>query len=385
MDEDYDAVAQDRTLFSGFSVSDVVALGAFPDYATLSEVPLPEPLNDFDINTAQGRPYRPLRWPYHQTMAIHKLDTDFWIELDNTYKDQIATRKEIYRKHGKDIIQALPGSKLACKELTEMTIEFLCARYSNHFERNGGTFTNHILGKSYDVARTDPLSLLLENIPEDFALMLRDPETGTYKFRAGVICASTGWSLGTKIGMGLPDIHSPVPDYKQKMQLSMDRFFTKMSTSKPVQRGAWGFEVGKHLYTPPNHPDLSHRDSQSPTLRPEDIYLRVDWQTLRRLPLSGAIVFNFKVFFTPVTELKDEPYIPSLSLKVFSESKDNLRRYKEVYHTEHVLTPLLEEYEKYQIDQGIIEKGWEPHTLVENPFFPGWEDKWTRMQAAVQM
>lgn len=104
-----------------------------------------------------------------------------------------------------------------------MTIEFLCARYPIHFERNGGTFTNHILGKSYDVARTDPLSLLLENIPEDFALMLRDPETGTYKFRAGVICASTGWSLGTKIGMGLPDIHSPVPDYKEKMQLSMDR------------------------------------------------------------------------------------------------------------------------------------------------------------------
>lgn len=69
MNEDYDAVAQDRTLFSGFSVSDVVALGVFPDYATLSEVPLPEPLNDFDINTAQGRPYRPLRWPYHQTMG----------------------------------------------------------------------------------------------------------------------------------------------------------------------------------------------------------------------------------------------------------------------------------------------------------------------------
>ncbi len=156
------------------------------------------------------------------------MDSDYWIELDNTYKELIQTRKDIYSKHGKDIIQALPGSKLACKELTEMVIEFLCARYPQQFERQGGLFTNHILGKSYDVASTDPLSLLLDNIPEDFAIMLRDPETGTYKFRAGVICASTGWSLGTKIGMGLPDIHSPVPDYKQRMQLSMDRLVLKI-------------------------------------------------------------------------------------------------------------------------------------------------------------
>ena len=153
-----------------------------------------------------------------------------------------------------------------------------------------------------------------------------------------------------------------------------------MPTSKPVQRGAWGFEVGKHLYTPPNHPDLSHRDSQNPSLSPDDLYLRVDWQTLRRLPLSGAIVFNFKVFFTPVTELKDEPYMPSLSLKVFSDSKENLRKYKVVYHTEHILKPLLAEYERHQIDKGVIEKDWEHHTLAENPFFPGWEEKWRRMQ-----
>jgi hypothetical protein len=153
-----------------------------------------------------------------------------------------------------------------------------------------------------------------------------------------------------------------------------------MPTSKPVQRGAWGYEVGKHLYTPPNHPDLGNRDSQNLSLDPEDIYLRVDWQTLRRLPLSGAIVFNFKVFLTPVAELKDEPYIPSLSLKVFADSKDNLRKYKEVHHTEHILKPLLAEYEKHQIVKGIIEKDWEPHTLAENPFFPGWEEKWRRVQ-----
>lgn len=69
MDEDYDSAESERTLFSGFKVSDVIALGDFPDYATLSEVPLPKPIRDSDITTAKGRPYRPFRWPYHQTMC----------------------------------------------------------------------------------------------------------------------------------------------------------------------------------------------------------------------------------------------------------------------------------------------------------------------------
>ncbi|KAL6362352.1 hypothetical protein LRP88_03630 [Fusarium phalaenopsidis] len=376
MDENHATASPERFIYSGFTVGDVLKLGNFPDYAALSEVPLPKPVEDFDINTAQPRPYRPLRWPYHQTMSFQKMETDYWIELDNMYHRYIQERKKIFAKNGKDILNALPGSELACKELTEMVIHFLCARYPRYFQLKGNTFINHIFGTEYDLSTIDPLHVLLENVPEDFAIMLRDPQTGRYHFRAGVICASTGWSLGTKLGLGLPEIHEPVPDYREKMQLSMDRFFTKMPVSKPIQRGAWGFEVGQHLYMPPEDPGLSIRDSQDPSLRLEDLYFRVDWQTLRRLPLSGAVVFNFKVFFTPVTSLKDEPYVPSLSLKVISDSKENLIRYKSVWHVEHILKPALAEYERYQIENGIMEKDWQHQTLPESPFFRGWEAKW---------
>jgi hypothetical protein len=54
---------------TGFTVEEIKALGNFPDYATLSGVPLPAPYTDFDIKTAMSRPYRPFRWPYHQTMC----------------------------------------------------------------------------------------------------------------------------------------------------------------------------------------------------------------------------------------------------------------------------------------------------------------------------
>jgi hypothetical protein len=54
---------------TGFSTAEVKAMGDFPAYDVLSGVPLPEPYKDFDIAKALPRPYRPLRWAYHQTMC----------------------------------------------------------------------------------------------------------------------------------------------------------------------------------------------------------------------------------------------------------------------------------------------------------------------------
>lgn len=55
---------------TGFSVDDIKSLGDFPDYATLSGVPLPSPYPEHDIDKATPRPYRPFRWAYHQTMCM---------------------------------------------------------------------------------------------------------------------------------------------------------------------------------------------------------------------------------------------------------------------------------------------------------------------------
>lgn len=131
---------------------------------------------------------------------------------------------------------------------------------------------------------------------------------------------------------------------------------------------------------PPSHPHETLRLSQSPSLPLSRIHLRVDWQTLRRLPLSGAIVFNFKALFTPLEEFRDEPYVPALCGKVLREGKNALMEYKNTWHVEHVAVPALEKWEREQVDRGLVEAGWEVKTLEEAPWFPGWEAKWRRQQ-----
>ena len=131
---------------------------------------------------------------------------------------------------------------------------------------------------------------------------------------------------------------------------------------------------------PPGDSHESYRGVQLPGLELERCHLRVDWQMLRRLPLSGAVVFNFKALFTPVEEFRDEPYVPGLVLKVLDEGKRELMGYKNAWHTEHVVKPALEAFHEEQIEKGMVEGDWEPRTLDESSWFPGWEAKWHRQQ-----
>ena len=153
-----------------------------------------------------------------------------------------------------------------------------------------------------------------------------------------------------------------------------------MPTDKPIQRASWGLEVGQPIYMPPGDPHERLRASQNPSLRLSECYLRVDWQTLRRLPLSGAIIFNFKGLFTSVSEFRDEPAIPPLIVKILKEGKKSIMNYKNTWHVEHVVLPALEEWSKEQEENGLVERDWNVTTLEESPFFKGWEEKWHRQQ-----
>ncbi|KAF2027602.1 hypothetical protein EK21DRAFT_71608 [Setomelanomma holmii] len=316
------------------------------------------------------------------TPSLIKMESDWWLEIENSYAERIRERQALLAKHGDAVLQALPGSELACKELMEMALQFLCARYPHYFQldKDKMIFHNNILETQTNLKTTEPLHVLFNNIPEDFAIMLRDDETGFYLFRAGIICSSLGWNVASKIGMRLHEIHAPIPDYKEKMQFSMDRYFAKKPTDKAIQRGSWGLEVDQPLYMPPGDPHEKHREYQMGDLDLSRCNLRVDWQTLRRLPLSAGVVFNFKALFTPVEEFRDEPYIPGLLLKVLNEGKKSLMEYKNTWHVEHVVKPALERFHKEQVEKGLVPEDWAPHTLEESPWYPGWEEKWHRQQ-----
>ncbi|OJA18513.1 hypothetical protein AZE42_08719 [Rhizopogon vesiculosus] len=199
-----------------------------PDFAQLTGFPHPKPVHILDIAHARPRPYRPFRWEYHQNMSLKKLEPDYWLELESTYLERIAQRRKLHALHGKRIMDELPGSEAASRELMEMIVQYICLRYPKQFDYDEWTsiFRNHILGSTVNIKTVHPLVFLLENVPEDFLITQEDQETGLYTLQAAVSASGVGWNMSQKIGRPLHEIHGPVPDYKEKMAFSMDRHVT---------------------------------------------------------------------------------------------------------------------------------------------------------------
>lgn len=90
-EDDYRLCDESKYIASGFSIKEIKALGDFPDYAALSDVPNPQPYHNFDIDKAVPRPYRPFRWAYHQTMCEYS-STVAGISSDSHSPDQARNR-----------------------------------------------------------------------------------------------------------------------------------------------------------------------------------------------------------------------------------------------------------------------------------------------------
>ncbi len=397
---------------TGFTLRQIRRLlgrAALPDYAVLSGVPHPRPCAPaFVLDRSHFRPFRPFRWRYHQHMALTRLDPDYWLELERGYRASLAVRHALLAEHGERVVFCSGGGEggpekgqttvdLACRELLEMALQFLCRRYPPLFcleqeerpEKEGAppataVFFNRVLGTRTplppDLDGRACLRILFDHVPEDFAIMLRSSGnagkgdggdgggTGRYVLRAAAVCSSVGWHIGQHRDRPLGAIHTGVTDYAARMARSMDRYFARLPTDQPIQRGSWTIEGAPVLFG--ERPEAEVPDTA-------DLHLRCDWQTLRRLPLTGAVVFNFKAVFAPLSALRTEPRVPALLHRVLRDGDPRLVvPGKCTPAVRAAALPALAAWAAEQVAQGTVPADWEPSTLDESPFFPGWEARW---------
>jgi hypothetical protein len=130
-------------------------------------------------------------------------------------------------------------------------------------------------------------------------------------------------------------IHGPVPGYEEKLEKSMDKFFASMPFGKMIWRSNWSVSTdgvlfnleGAHVdirhepetkagngirveMAPPTYEASAEEEAawkeKSKAIDPEKCHLRMERQTLHRLEKTGALVFGFKTFMEPLSDLKEE-------------------------------------------------------------------------------
>jgi len=110
-----------------------------------------------------------------------------------------------------------------------------------------------------------------------------------------------------------------------------------------------GFEHGDRFAPPKN--------LAAPT--PETLRLRTERQTLRRLPISGAIIFTIRTYVIPLEELGRERGVPGRLASSMRGWPVEVGEYKGKDRGSWYRTALdyLDDCHRQQVDRGEVEEG----------------------------
>jgi hypothetical protein len=241
--------------------------------------------------------------PYRMAMGLVGTDPAELIELDEHYVPEMAERRRLLAVRHGDVFATLPGSEAARQEVLDILAELLPRRFPSWFSRDGATLRNHLTTEAWDLARLphDPLEVAGRLVQEDLCLLRLTPEGPVLD--AAVLCFPSRWSLAEKLGQPLATIHTRVPFYADRLAKPVDRLMPNLRDGKMVVRLNWGMTDDPALYAESRKFRREHNPDVTADNAGEKIWLRVERQTLRLLPASGAVLFGIRTHLYTVGRL----------------------------------------------------------------------------------
>jgi len=245
--------------------------------------------------------------PYRMAMGLMALKPVDWIEIDSRYAEEIALRRSLLAERSDEVLGALPGSEAACREVLDQLTGFLPERFPDLFERVGTGLINRVNGDRWTVEGDvgDPLGIAGCLVQEDLCI-LQEVE-GELRLTAGVLCFPNRWRLSDKLGRPMMAIHGPVPSYAERLGKPVDRFISLLAPDRPVWRLNWSLTDDPALFQPVGHGRRDIDPDITPDTAGRRMFLRVERQTLRRLPRTGAVLFTIRTYQRPLEALADRP------------------------------------------------------------------------------
>ncbi|KAI7969976.1 hypothetical protein EIK77_000372 [Talaromyces pinophilus] len=166
------------------------------------------------------------------------------------YLDRIQLRKDLIARHEDQVLAVNPPAIEAVRELYSWLVDqYLPQRYGDIFElhrqESSGNIETFLQNKvTDDIVPIDPnlqspedaLRIIGRQVEEDFLFLLPSGPEEQLVLEAYIACFPAGFAWTMKRGKTLAEIHQPVPDYKKKLQLSMDRFLSRLEPGKFVKR-----------------------------------------------------------------------------------------------------------------------------------------------------
>ena len=255
------------------------------------------------------------------TLGLRSRTEAEWLPFDDAFgnaarrRNQMTERDWLFDNRHDETFNALNGSEDAGAEARDMVTAHL-AKYHGTVPK----VSKHGM---------HPLEATARMVPEDLLLLKPCPREGDetlldWTLLAAALAFPAHWVLAEKMGRSLAGIHEPVPHYGERLETPMDRFFTNMKVGPISQRWNWSVMTSNSLFTP-------HRSARTP-LAPgagiDEIFIRMESQTLRKLPRTGMILFTIRTYAEPLTRWATMPGAVASLLQMLDGMTPEMRDYK---------------------------------------------------------
>jgi hypothetical protein len=238
------------------------------------------------------------------TIGMSMLDPKDWIEPDEHLARHLARKDELLATNRDIVFREEPDTRVAQAEILDMLAGFLSERFPEVWRRDGSRMEILPAGRSVDLSSDEaPLLTASRLVQEDLCLMRDGP--GGYRLAAASLCFPSSWSLTEKFGQTLDGLHGNVPGYPDFLAGRMARIFANLKTELPVSRLNWSIYADDDLHHPQSKARPRHWVAD--TGEPIHAFIRVERQTLRRMPVSGDILFTIKIYVDPVEAFRTHP------------------------------------------------------------------------------
>lgn len=253
-----------------------------------------------------------------------------WFEIDDERAAYLAEKDRLFAQDPTAVFLAEDETAEAQSEVFAAVAQFLVDLYPERYRRTD----DGILVDGVDLVSMSagvPALHAAARLVQDDLVMMR-ARYGAWRLVAGSVCFPSSWSLAEKFGRRLEDVHAPVPGFGAKSRNAsvINRIFDNLQPNELMWRQNWGVYDTDAVRLPTTAHD---RAARLESVTAENLVIRVERQTLCKLPVSGDILFGIRIYRDSLADIKKSSHknemLSDLAAHLEGLSQDELG-YKEL-------------------------------------------------------
>ncbi|SFK17502.1 heme-dependent oxidative N-demethylase family protein [Methylophaga sulfidovorans] len=261
------------------------------------------------------------------------------IDLDEHYVAECEDRR-ITLEQDPDRCIALPHMMDAQWDMLELGMESLAQDFPEHFQLTKDGDKWHWINKPLGIDHTfifgdlstlpmEPFEFIGRQLQGDWVVM--DQRDDDLFADMGIVTSQADWSLAFDAGMSFKEWHGPVPQANEMGIFERAlKYLLHLQYGSPVRRLNWTMTVNPRLDTSPENYPVWGPDNVSVTADnvADKVFLRVELQTLFRLPRSNAMAFGIRGYLISVRDIATYPRWAKRLHRVMTNLHPDLSEYK---------------------------------------------------------